>query len=164
MAHDTAATESIADRYESLVRQAILTATAFRSPEAALAMLDEAVALDPARAEAHHNRGVLLDQLGRAEESVAALDAALARDPAHREAAINRAFILGRDGGAEAGVPAWRAVVERWPDDHAAAFNLAVLLEQAGERDATLEAVDRALAVQAFPEGEALRARLRGES
>lgn len=72
--------------------------------EAALAVLDEAVRLDPADAAAHGFRGVALNALGRHAEAVRAFEDALLAEPAYftRRPAARRVLEASQRG-------------ERWP-------------------------------------------------
>jgi len=66
----------------------------FDRPDEALARIDEAIRADPALADAHCNRGMVLQYLGRCEEAVAACDRALEIEPGMAEARLNRALAL----------------------------------------------------------------------
>lgn len=62
--------------------------------EAALAAYDRVVALEPGMAEAHNNRGLVLESLGRPADALASFDRALALPPGLANAQVNRGNIL----------------------------------------------------------------------
>ncbi|HEY4031618.1 MAG TPA: tetratricopeptide repeat protein [Caulobacteraceae bacterium] len=73
----------------------------------ALASFDQAIALDPDYADAHHSRGVVLRELGRPEDAVAAFDRAIALRPAHPEAHYDRGLALRALGRFEAALQSY---------------------------------------------------------
>jgi Flp pilus assembly protein TadD len=60
----------------------------------ALSCTDEALRLQPDLMEAHCNRSMVMQALGRSEDALVACDAALAKDPAHPESRVNRSLAL----------------------------------------------------------------------
>jgi predicted O-linked N-acetylglucosamine transferase (SPINDLY family) len=77
-----------------------------REFDAALASLDEAIALEPGLADAHCNRGVVLAEMKRFDAALKSLDQAIALDPDFAEAHANRGAVLqelGRWAEAAAG-------------------------------------------------------------
>jgi tetratricopeptide (TPR) repeat protein len=77
----------------------------------ALAGYERAIALQPAYADAHHHRGVLLLDLQRLPEAVAAFDTALSLRPGFAEAGRAKSMALLLTGDFERGLPLyeWRA-------------------------------------------------------
>ena len=63
-------------------------------PDAALAVLDEAIAAFPGEPLLHFNRGAVLGEAKRFEEAVEALKIGLRLDPAHAEARLTLAKVL----------------------------------------------------------------------
>ncbi|MHA7840923.1 MAG: tetratricopeptide repeat protein, partial [Gammaproteobacteria bacterium] len=64
----------------------------------AIADYDEALRLNPAKAEAYHNRGYAKRQLGRYTEAIADYDEALRLNPAYAGAYFDRGFAKGQLG------------------------------------------------------------------
>jgi tetratricopeptide (TPR) repeat protein len=118
----------MSDSYESLIRQASAL-HALGSHDAALSLLDQAIAMDSDRVTAWLNSGIIHDAAGRPAKAIRALQRALERAPNHHGAWTNLAFITGRQD-TEAGVMTWKAVLERFPDDGAALHNLGTLLNR----------------------------------
>lgn len=75
----------------------------------ALNALDTALVLDPQLAEAHCNRGMVLDYVGRCEEAIAECDRALAISPGFAQPQVNRALALLKMGDFARGWPAYEA-------------------------------------------------------
>jgi len=80
---------------QSLTSQADLLASRGRFAEA-LALVEEALRLEPQRADLHQGLGQCLLQLGRVDEAIQAFDAALQRDPEHRFVMRSKAAALVR--------------------------------------------------------------------
>jgi type II protein arginine methyltransferase len=66
--------------------------------EAALALWDEVLVLDPGHALAHHEKGLIYSRTGRRDCAIAAMEAACAADPANALAANNLAVMLSDAG------------------------------------------------------------------
>ncbi|MBL8521618.1 MAG: tetratricopeptide repeat protein, partial [Betaproteobacteria bacterium] len=100
MADVAAAREHIARAIQRFPREAGLRLTAAnieqdaRQVPAALAHLDAALAINPAFAEAHNNRGILLGDAGRLAEAAEAFQRAIAAKPSYARARANLANVL----------------------------------------------------------------------
>jgi predicted O-linked N-acetylglucosamine transferase (SPINDLY family) len=90
-----------------------------------------ALALDPALAAAHNNRGNLLVHAHRRRPAAAAFARALALDPGHREAAYNRAALLAESDPGRA-VALYEALLAYHPDLFEARWNRALGLLASG--------------------------------
>jgi tetratricopeptide (TPR) repeat protein len=117
--------------------------------ERALALLDDAIALDPEFAAAYRKRGAILGNFGRVAEAVAALEAALENpdrltdyERYHTEAL--HAFATGDISGA---ISAYRTLVEMDPDDAAALNNLSLPYARNGDWARAEEVLERGVAV-----------------
>ncbi len=98
----------------------------------ALALLDRAIAEDPALPGAHANRALALLELGRSEEALAAATEAARLDPALASAWQTRGAILARGGRMEEAVESFRRAAELGPRDPVAWGNLARALAETG--------------------------------
>jgi predicted TPR repeat methyltransferase len=117
-------------------------------PAEALPLLDEALAREPADAEAWGHRGNALAALGRAEEAVAAFDRALALAPGLRPALFQRSLqfaALGRPLDALAGLDEMLATQ---PEDLEALFQRGLMLQALGRPEDALQSYERLLALQ----------------
>jgi tetratricopeptide (TPR) repeat protein len=113
----------------------------------ATALLERALALDPAFAEGWLELGNALLHGQRLPEAVAAYERAIHLDPSFGEAWANLAVAREEQGCFEEAIAAWRAVLALDPADGEALLDLARLL-QAQERWAeACEAVQRAQAI-----------------
>lgn len=114
--------------------------TAARDFDAALAAYDRTLELDPEKAGAHVNRGLVLRELGRLEEAEAALRQALACDDRVRGAAINLAETLLRLGRVDDAVVELEREIKRRPREAAAWHLLGVARVAAGNVDGAVDA------------------------
>ncbi len=92
-------------------------------PNEALASFDAAVKVAPGFADAHCNRGVVLQQLGRSREALAAYEAAVRFAPKHVLALFNRGNVLKLLGRLGDAVEAYDAVLRIEPGMQEARLN-----------------------------------------
>ena len=122
--------------------------------EQAVALIGEALKIDPGNAEAMINYGNALKQLGRHDEALDVFDAALAARPDFAAAPYNRAILLQELGRLEDAARAYEQAVTLRPDFSAAWHERAILLLQSKQQEAALESFDRLLALEPrFAEG-----------
>lgn len=119
--------------------------------DAAAALLERALALDPEALPARFNLGVVREAEGRPEEAARAYREVLAQDPGHAEAAGNLAALLVRAGAPREAEAVLREALLRRPEDPICWGNLVVALAAAGEleeaRDAAREAASRGVSL-----------------
>ena len=114
----------------------------------ALAALERAVKANPDAADAHNNRGHVLQRLGRNEDALECFERALALHPNYVEALNNRGNALqGLRRLAEALSCYERALALR-PGYAEAHYNRGSALKQFGRHDDALAAFDKALALR----------------
>ena len=131
---------------------------------AALAVYDQALALDPAQADLHNRRGLVLQALGRQGEAQAAYENAFTLNPGHAGAFNNLGTLLTLQGRwADAAQRFEQAVALR--ADHALAWhNLGYVQRELKALDASVRSLERALAVapdKPFLRGDLLHGRMR---
>jgi protein O-GlcNAc transferase len=114
----------------------------------AVAIFQQAIALEPRMAEYHGNLGLALLGAGRAEESVAASRAALAIDPKSTPPYNNLALALNRLGRPDEAIGTYRAALKIRPDYFIAMNNLGDLLGTLGEVEEAVELFRRAIAIR----------------
>ena len=137
----------------------------------ALPLFDKAIALAPSFADAHSNRGVALQQLGRLDQALAAQDAALRFAPDHLNALLNRGNLLKLLHRPDEAVSAFDRVLAIRPDttealvkrayvqaerrDHVAALAdfEAVLRRQPHQVEAVIGKVSALVELRRFEEG-----------
>jgi protein O-GlcNAc transferase len=113
----------------------------------AVRLIDAALAINPAVAAAHNNRGNALKDLGETAQALASLDRAIALKPDYAEAFYNRANLLRElDRFDEAVVSYDQALVSRpnYPD---ALSNRGSALKELGRFEEALASHDRAVAL-----------------
>ena len=104
----------------------------------ALGAFDRAVALAPAFADAHSNRGVALQQFGRLEEALAAFRAALRVQPDHLNALVNAGSVLKLLGRNDEAVRAFDRALSLKPDLAEAALKRAYVHMERRDHEAAL--------------------------
>jgi tetratricopeptide (TPR) repeat protein len=114
---------------------------------AALADYDKALALRPHFAEAHDNRGLLLQDMGDAQAALASHDAALALEPRRADAWFNRGVALQTLGRIEEALGSYEQTLARAPGDARALHNRGVVLGLMGRYAEALASYDAALAL-----------------
>src|SRR5436309_9440445 len=77
------------NQFEALCLQAT-SAAATQDFQRAIQLYDQAIVLDPSRAEAYYKRGNALKNLGRLEAAITSYDQAIERRPAYAYAYCNR--------------------------------------------------------------------------
>jgi predicted O-linked N-acetylglucosamine transferase (SPINDLY family) len=134
------------------------------TPVEALAAVEHALRLRPDWAEAHLQRGVLLQQLARHQEAIEAFDSALRLKPGYSRAHFNRGVTLQAAGQLEKAVAAYEEALRLQPDLCEAHLNRALALGRLGRFPGALAALDQALRLRPgsgeahFNRGNALRA------
>jgi len=96
----------------------------------AVALLREALRLDPDWVKARHNLGVELARSGRLEDAVAAYDAVIEIAPEHESVHFNRANALVRLDREEEAIGDYQTVLTRNPEDQDARHNLDRLMQR----------------------------------
>ena len=115
--------------------------------ESALAIFDRAVSLDPQYAEAHRNRGMVLDHLGRYEEAIAAFDKALRLNPQDAEAYFSKAYSLAETGRDEEAIAVYDAGLSLDQQDASAFYNKGNSLLALGRVAEAIASYDDALRI-----------------
>ena len=114
-------------------------------PDAARAVLTEALAADPQQPMANFNLGVLEAAAGRDRTAIAAYEAALRSDPRLLDARFNLANAHWRLGEDAAAIAAWRAVLAGDPLRSDARSALVRVLAAAQDRAGALALADEGL-------------------
>jgi Flp pilus assembly protein TadD/4-amino-4-deoxy-L-arabinose transferase-like glycosyltransferase len=115
-----------------------------REPDAALAHLGRAVALDPGHADAHTALGTLLHDLGRDDEAVVHFERAIAADADQPLALANLARVLAERGDTVGAEEKLRLAVEADPYDPKLLVDWATALAWSGRHAEALEVFRRA--------------------
>jgi len=102
-------------------------------PDAA-SLLGRAVTLDPAFAEAHNDRGVILAANGSFADAIPCFERAVALNPGYIEARNNLGRGLRSLGRLDEALVQFEQVLKAAPDSPLAHFNLGSVLELAGQR------------------------------
>jgi len=117
-------------------------------PQAALALIDAAIARADTVADYHNNRGLVLLRLGRGAEAVACFDRALGINPAFSDAMSNRGNALQELGRLDEAAAAYRQAISISPRHAEAHSNLGNVLRRRGELIQAIESWRRAIAIR----------------
>lgn len=117
-------------------------------PEAALALIDAAIARAGGVADYHNNRGLVLLRLGRSAEAVASFDRAIAINPAFADAMSNRGNALQELGRLDESAAAYRQAISINPRHGEAYNNLGNVLRRRGELRQATECWQQAIALR----------------
>jgi len=116
--------------------------------EAALALFDTALRVDPARGEVYGAQGAALRRLGRPAEAVASYRRALALKPDALVARVNLGNALLDLGEGDEAAETFRAVIALAPALPEAQFGLGRALHLTGQLEAAIEPLRQALALR----------------
>jgi predicted O-linked N-acetylglucosamine transferase (SPINDLY family) len=116
-------------------------------PGEALAPIEAALAIDPASAGTHSNRGLALAALKRSEEALKCFEQAIAIDPGNADAFANRADVLCDLGRADEALEDYERALAIKPHLLSALINRGLALHGRGQNAAALASYEAALAV-----------------
>ena len=113
----------------------------------AIQLLDQAIALEPARAEPHYKRANALKDLGRLEAAIAGYDQAIERKPDYVYAYCNRGFVQHGLGLLDAALSSYDQAIAIDATDPFTHYNRALLLQDYSRWEEALASYDRAVAL-----------------
>lgn len=116
--------------------------------EAAVALIDRALRIDPNSAPAHSNRGIFLRKLGRHEEALASFERAIAIKSDHAEALYNRGNVLRQLERHEEALASYASALAIKPDYAEAHYSRGNVLTDLRQPREALASYDRALAIR----------------
>ncbi|MFI4891413.1 MAG: tetratricopeptide repeat protein [Steroidobacterales bacterium] len=131
---------------DALCREAAGAAAARDFPRA-IALYDEAIALDPSHAEARYKRGNAQRSLGQLDAAIASYEQAIALDPGYAHAYCNRGVVQQALGLAAAALSSYDRAIALDPADAMAHYNRALLMQDGGRCDEALASYDEAVAI-----------------
>ena len=116
--------------------------------EAAIALWDQALAVDPNFAPAWHNRGSALGTIGQTEEAIASFDRALALNAQDVEALNAKGQVLYSLGQWPEAIACWDQVLTIQPNYHLAWYNRGSALELMERPAEAIESYQRAVDIE----------------
>jgi protein O-GlcNAc transferase len=114
----------------------------------AIRLIDAALAINPAVAAAHNNRGNAFKDLGETTQALASFDRAIALKPDYAEAFYNRANLLRELARFEEAVASYDRALALRPDYVDALSNRGSALKELERFDEALASFDRAVALK----------------
>jgi Flp pilus assembly protein TadD len=122
-------------------------AAARRDLPSALQLYDQAILLDPRRAEAHYKRGNALKDLGRLGEACASYDRAVEIKPDYAYAYCNRGTVQQSLGAMSDALSSYDLAIAHNATDVVAHYNRALLVQSLYRWDEALASYDQAIAI-----------------
>ena len=135
------------DFFEPLYLLAVVQ-TLLGKKNLALANYDRALAVRPDHADAHYNRGFVLQGLNLLDEALASYDRALAVKPDYVDAIYNRGVLLQGLKRSDEALASFDRVLSMRPDHAEALNNRGVLLQELKRFDEALVSFDRVLLIR----------------
>jgi tetratricopeptide (TPR) repeat protein len=132
--------------FDAIYAQAVACVSA-QNLERALELFDQAIALDPARAEPYYKRANVLKDMGRYDAAIAGYDQAIARRPDYAHAYCNRGVVEQALGRVEAALSSYGRAIALDPTDFMAPYNRALLMQDCSRWEEALADYDRAIAL-----------------
>jgi Flp pilus assembly protein TadD len=122
-------------------------ATAASDFQRALELYDQAIALDPAHAEAHYKRGNALRNLGRLDAALDSYTRAIRHKPDYAHALCNRGAVQQALGLTDDALASYDQAIALDPQDALAHYNRALVLQAGSRWDEVVASYDRAIAI-----------------
>ncbi|EAZ91575.1 tetratricopeptide repeat protein [Crocosphaera chwakensis] len=116
--------------------------------EAAIALWDQALAIDPNFAPAWHNRGSALGTIGQLEEAIASFDRALAINGQDAEALNAKGQVLYSLQQWPEAIACWDQVLAIQPNYYQAWYNRGSALELLGQPSEAIESYQKAVEIE----------------
>ena len=132
--------------FDAIYAQAVACVSA-QNLERALELFDQAIALDPARAEPYYKRANVLKAMGRHGAAIAGYDQAIARRPDYAHAYCNRGVVEQALGRVEVALSSYERAIALDPTDFMAPYNRALLMQDCSKWEEALADYDRAIAL-----------------
>ena len=133
-------------QFDVVYAEALHAATA-KDFERALPLYDEAIGLDPPRAEPYYKRANALRDIGRLEAALASYDQAIERKPDYAFAYCNRGVVLHTLGSLDAALSSLDAAIGLAANDAFAHYNRALVLQDGHRWEEAVASYDHAIAI-----------------
>ena len=132
--------------FDGIYAQAVACAAA-RNLERAIELFEQAIALDPSRAEPYYKRANVLKDMGRYDAAIASYDQAIARRPDYAHAYCNRGVVEHALGRAETALASYERAIALDRTDFMAPYNRALLMQDCSRWEEAVADYDRAIAL-----------------
>jgi tetratricopeptide (TPR) repeat protein len=117
--------------------------------EHAVQLFDQAIALEPSRAEPYYKRANALKDMARHEAAIASYDQAIERRTDYAHAYCNRGVVEQALGRVEAALSSYERAIALDPTDFMAPYNRALLMQDCSRWEEALADYDHAIALNA---------------
>ena len=115
---------------------------------AAIESYDQAIKINPKYADAHLNKGSVLQKNGEFDAAMESFNKALSINPYHSIAHFNMGNALNEKSELDASVESYKKAIKIKPDYAEAYFNMGIVLENKGELDAAMESYKQAIKIK----------------
>ena len=115
---------------------------------AAIESYDQAIKINPKYADAHLNKGSVLQKNGEFDAAMESFNKALSINPYHSIAHFNMGNALNEKSELDASVESYKKAIKIKPDYAEAYFNMGIVLENKGELDAAMESYEQAIKIK----------------
>ena len=115
---------------------------------AAIESYDQAIKINPKYADAHLNKGSVLQKNGEFDAAMESFNKALSINPYHSIAHFNMGNALNEKSELDASVESYEKAIKIKPDYAEAYFNMGIVLENKGELDAAMESYEQAIKIK----------------
>jgi hypothetical protein len=132
--------------FDSIYARATASA-ATQDFESAIALYEQAILLEPARAEPHYKLANALKNTGRLETALASYERAIERKPDYGHAYCNRGAVQQALGLVGAALASYERAIALDANDVMAHYNRAILLQESSRWTEALSSYDRAIEI-----------------
>jgi tetratricopeptide (TPR) repeat protein len=143
---ETAASVPASGQFDVVYAEALRAATA-KDFGRAIPLYDQAIGLDPARAEPYYKRANALRDIGHMDVALASYDQAIERKPDYAFAYCNRGVVLHSLGSLDAALSSLDAAIGLEANDAFAHYNRALVLQDGHRWEEAVASYDRAIAI-----------------
>ena len=114
---------------------------------AAIESYNQAIQINPKYADAHLNKGSVLQEKGELDAAIESFNKALSINPYHSIAHFNKGNALKEKGELDSAVESYKKAIKIKPDYAESYFNMGIVLENKGGLDAAIEIYKQAIKI-----------------
>ena len=116
--------------------------------DAAIESYNQAIKIIPKYADAHMNKGSVLQEKGELDAAIESFNKALSINPYHSIAHFNMGNALKENGELDAAVESYKKAIKIKPDYAESYFNMGIVQENKGALDAAMESYKQAIRIK----------------
>ena len=116
--------------------------------DAAIESYNQAIKINPKYADAHMNKGNVLQEKGELDAAIESFNNSLSINPYHSIAHFNMGNALKENGELDAAVESYKKAIKIKPDYAESYFNMGIVQENKGALDAAMESYKQAIRIK----------------